>query len=143
MTLQVATEAARLIEQLLGLRAVLTRTDDSAVSLEMRAAAANQASGDLFISIHAGGAFTPTPRDFQTFFFEEPQGTSPDPTGATRRQNRPARGGRGQSAADLPWQVVQWEQAQAEFLESSPIFARLTRSLVSAIAVASRCVPAG
>jgi N-acetylmuramoyl-L-alanine amidase len=125
ITLQVATEAARLIEQLLGLRTVLTRTDDSALPPEMRAAVANQAGGDLFISIHAGGAFTPTSRDFQTFFFDDLQGMSPPPADDTRSQHQSARGGRGQPGGDLPRQVVQWEHAQVEFLESSQIFARL------------------
>jgi len=125
ITLQVATEAARLIEQLLGLRTVLTRTDDSALPLEMRAAVANQASGDLFISIHAGGAFTPTSRDFQTFFFDDLQGMSPPPAEATRPRNQPTQGGRGQPTGDPTWQVVQWEHAQVEFVETSQIFARL------------------
>ena len=56
LTLQVATEAGRLIDELLGVRVVLTRTDDSEVSLEARAELANQAGGDLFISIHIGGS---------------------------------------------------------------------------------------
>src|SRR5262245_55299495 len=51
ITLQLATEAGRLIEELLGGRVVLTRTDDSDVPLDARAALANQAGGDLFISI--------------------------------------------------------------------------------------------
>ena len=125
VTLQVATEAARLIEQLLGLRTVLTRTDDSALPLQTRAAVANQSSGDLFISIHAGGAFAPTPRDFQTFFFDDLQGLSPPPADDARPQHPSARGGREQPRGDLPGRVVQWEQAQVEFLESSQIFARL------------------
>jgi N-acetylmuramoyl-L-alanine amidase len=130
ITLQVATEAARLIEQLLGLRTVLTRTDDTTLPLETRAAIANQADGDLFISIHAGGGFAPTPRDFQTFFFDDLQGMSPAPTHVTRLQRQPARGGQGQLGGDPlggdpPKQVVQWEHAQVEFLEPSQIFARL------------------
>jgi N-acetylmuramoyl-L-alanine amidase len=125
ITLQVATEAARLIEQLLGLRTVLTRTDDTTLPLEMRAAVANQADGDLFISIHAGGGFAPTPRDFQTFFFDDLQGMSPAPAQVTRLQRQPARRGQGQLAGDPPRQVVQWEHAQVEFLEPSQIFARL------------------
>ena len=56
ITLQLATEAGRLIEELLGARVILTRTDDTDVPLDARAALANQAGGDLFISLHAGGS---------------------------------------------------------------------------------------
>jgi N-acetylmuramoyl-L-alanine amidase len=125
VTLQVATEAARLIEQLLGLRTVLTRTDDSAHPLQTRAAVANQAGGDLFISIHVGGAFAPTPRDFQTFFFDDLQSWSLPPADDAKPQHQPARGGGGQLGGGHPRQVVRWEHAQLEFLESSQIFARL------------------
>jgi N-acetylmuramoyl-L-alanine amidase len=125
ITLQVATEAARLIEQLLGLRTVLTRTDDTTLPLEMRAAVANQANGDLFISIHVAGGFAPTPRGFQTFFFDDLQGMPPAAPPVTRPQRLPARGGQGSPGGDPPRHVVQWEHAQAEFLEASQIFARL------------------
>ena len=73
ITLQLATEAGRLIEELLGARVILTRTDDSDVPLEARAALANQAGGDLFISIHAGSSLGATRREFQTFYFDDLQ----------------------------------------------------------------------
>jgi N-acetylmuramoyl-L-alanine amidase len=125
VTLQVATEAARFIEQLLGLRAVLTRTDDSAVPLETRAALANRSGGDLFISIHVAASLGPTRRDFQTLYFEDVQGTDVRTRDETKPRARPARGGQAQVGASLPPQVVVWEQAQWEFLETSQIFARL------------------
>src|SRR5262245_45557936 len=69
VTLQLATEAGRLIGELLGVQVVLTRTDDSDVALDARAALANQAGGDLFISLYAGGSLGATRREFQTFYF--------------------------------------------------------------------------
>ena len=125
IALRVATEAARFIEQLLGLRAVLTRSDDSLVPLEARAALANQSGGDLFISIHAGSSFGPTRRDFQTLYFDDIQGTSLQTHDEPKARARPARGGQAQAGASLPAQVIVWEQAQTEFLETSQIFARL------------------
>jgi N-acetylmuramoyl-L-alanine amidase len=125
ITLQIATEAVRLIEQLLGLRAILTRSDDSTVSLEARAARGNQAGGDLFISIHMGGAFAPTRREFQTYYFEDPRGSSPPKRDDIRGRERPARGGAGQLGVAIQPQVVLWEEAQADFLESSQTLARL------------------
>lgn len=52
VVLEVALEAARLIEALPGCRAVLTRADDSYPSLERRVAIAAEADGDVFVSIH-------------------------------------------------------------------------------------------
>lgn len=128
ITLQIATEAARLIEELLGLRAVLTRTDDSTVSLEARAARGNQTGGDLFISIHIGGSFTRTRREFQTYYFEDPRGWPSPKRTETRGRVRPVRGGAGQVGVDLQPQVVLWEEAQVEFLDASQTLARLLYS---------------
>jgi N-acetylmuramoyl-L-alanine amidase len=125
ITLQVATEAGRLIEDLLGLKIVLTRSDDSAIPLEMRAALANQAGGDLFISIYAGGSFAPVHRDFQAFYFDELQGSVP----AVREQaNDPDRSSQGrprQGSGGGPSKPLLWDQAQLEFIDSSQTFARL------------------
>lgn len=52
VVLDVALEAARLIEALPGYRAVLTRRDDSYPSLARRVAIAAEADGDVFVSIH-------------------------------------------------------------------------------------------
>jgi N-acetylmuramoyl-L-alanine amidase len=125
ITLQVATEAARLIEQLLGLRAVLTRTDDSTVSIETRAARANQTGGDLFISIHAGGSFASARREFQTYYFEDPRGSPRPKRAATRDRIWAGRVGAGQLGVSAQSPAVLWEEAQAEFLETSQMFARL------------------
>jgi N-acetylmuramoyl-L-alanine amidase len=124
ITLQVASEAARLIEQLLGLRAVLTRTDDSTVSLETRAARANQTGGDLFISVHAGGSFTPARREFQTYYFEDPRRLSP-PKGAKTSGRTWGERGPGQFGSGTPPPAVGWDEAQVEFLDTSQMFARL------------------
>jgi N-acetylmuramoyl-L-alanine amidase len=125
ITLQLATETGRLIEELLGAQVVLTRTDDSDVPLDARAALANQVGGDLFISIAAGGALAPTPREFQTFYFDDLQEKSPaGPEPANERdlagEARPRRRGALSSSPSIPW-----DQAQLEFLDASQLFARL------------------
>lgn len=51
-----------------GLDVVLTRTDDRFVPLEVRTSLANDARGDLFVSIHANSAPTPGPSGIETFF---------------------------------------------------------------------------
>ena len=64
-------EVARLLSTRLaarGLNVVQTRTDDIFVPLETRTAMANDARGDLFISIHANAARDPEIRGTETYF---------------------------------------------------------------------------
>ncbi len=51
-----------------GVRVVLTRDDDRFVSLEERTSVANDARGDLFVSVHANAARSQAPRGAETFF---------------------------------------------------------------------------
>jgi N-acetylmuramoyl-L-alanine amidase len=125
ITLQVATEAGRLIEELLGVHVVLTRTDDSEVPLEARASAANQAGGDLFISIHAGGSLGATRREFQTFYFDDMQGSSPSEREPANERELSGEGGQRRRGPDPRAQVVLWDQAQRNFLDTSQMFARI------------------
>ena len=125
ITLQVATETGRLIEQLLGMHVILTRSDDSDIPLEARAAAANQAGADLFISIHAGGSLGPTRREFQTFYFDDMQGGSPAKREPANERDVSAEGGQRRRGAGPRPQVVLWDQAQRDFLDTSQMFARI------------------
>jgi N-acetylmuramoyl-L-alanine amidase len=125
MTLQAATEAGRLIEELLGVRVVLTRTDDSEVSLEARAALANQAGGDLFISIHVGASLASTRREFQIFYFEDTRGLSPARRAPAGDPDLSAQGGQRRHGVSAPSQPILWDQAQLDFLETSQMFARI------------------
>jgi N-acetylmuramoyl-L-alanine amidase len=73
LTLAIAFKLRDLInadEQLAaaGVKVVLTREDDSYLTLEERAAIANKAEGDLFISIHANGHKVRSARGAETFF---------------------------------------------------------------------------
>jgi N-acetylmuramoyl-L-alanine amidase len=51
-----------------GLRVVMTRKGDTFVPLERRTSVANDARGDLFISIHANSASSAEPRGTETYF---------------------------------------------------------------------------
>jgi len=51
-----------------GLAVTLTRDDDHFVPLELRTSLANDARGDLFISIHANSAPNPEPSGIETYF---------------------------------------------------------------------------
>jgi len=62
--------AVKLAEQLResGLDVLLTRVDDRFVPLETRTSLANDARGDLFISIHANSASSQKPKGIETYF---------------------------------------------------------------------------
>lgn len=51
-----------------GVKVVLTRSGDSRVGLEERATIANNAKGDLFVSIHANSFWTRSARGAETYF---------------------------------------------------------------------------
>jgi N-acetylmuramoyl-L-alanine amidase len=125
ITLQLATEAGRLIEELLGARVILTRTDDSDVSLEARAALANQAGGDLFISIHAGGSLGGTRREFQTFYFDDLQERSAAGREPANERDFAGEGGPRRRGTVAPPPAILWDQAQLDFFNTSQMLARL------------------
>jgi len=125
ITLQVATEAGRLIEQLLGMQAIFTRTDDSDIPLAARAAAANQAGADLFISISAGGSLGATRREFQAFYLDDLQGRSPTKRGIEPARDVLSEGGPRRREVGPQLQAILWDQAQWDYLDTSQMFARI------------------
>ncbi|MDW7670704.1 MAG: N-acetylmuramoyl-L-alanine amidase [Bacillota bacterium] len=68
VNLEVALEARRLLEAA-GFRVYMTRSDDSYVSLQDRAAVANQLRADLFISIHANAAPRSDLKGVETLYY--------------------------------------------------------------------------
>lgn len=67
VVLEVARELARTLREG-GLRVVMTREADVFVPLEQRTSVANDARGDLFLSIHANAAHDARIRGIETFF---------------------------------------------------------------------------
>lgn len=70
LVLQVARDLKRLIEDKIGAEVVLTRNDDSFVSLEERTAIANQARADLFLSIHANSSTSRVTSGVETYYLD-------------------------------------------------------------------------
>lgn len=119
ITLAIAQRVKTLLESSLGVRVVLTRSDDRRVSFDERAAIANNSRAGLFLSLHLN--------------------SSPNPASAGAeviqlRQGRLA-GGRGRVVDDesvaLPApggttrtvDLVRWETAQARHLDASAALA--------------------
>jgi len=68
LTLEVSKRLGDLLANRLGAEVIYTRTGDLTVALETRAAIANQAGADLFISIHANSSDDPGARGVETYY---------------------------------------------------------------------------
>ncbi len=68
ITLTIARKLAAALSSKVGARVVLTREDDSVVSLDQRTALANQYKADLFLSIHLNAAVVKGAKGSETYF---------------------------------------------------------------------------
>lgn len=68
VSLDIAKELAKLIRKDKQFKVIMTRDRDKTLTLEERARIANDASGDLFISIHANAALKEHVRGWNVFF---------------------------------------------------------------------------
>ena len=122
ITLAIARRLKRILEARLGLKVFLTRDDDRAVSLDERAARANEYHADLFISIHANSALRGRARGAETYYLsvdwldEE----------SRKRLNKAEPGAfqSGSRSGDV-LDLILWDMAQTAYIEESSRFARL------------------
>ncbi len=70
LVLHLAKELKILLEDNLGAEVIMTRTDDTFISLEERTAIANQHKADLFLSIHANSAMSRNISGVETYFLD-------------------------------------------------------------------------
>ena len=124
-----------------GLRVVATRDGDRFVSLEERTSLANDAKGDLFVSIHANAARTRAPRGAETFFAAlEATDAAAGEVAARENEAFAAPGPDGRPGSD-PFLALLGDLIATEHLAESSDFARLAQArLAGAHGVASRGV---
>ncbi|MFL6245330.1 MAG: N-acetylmuramoyl-L-alanine amidase [Thermoanaerobaculia bacterium] len=136
ITLTIARKLAAALASKVGARVVLTRDDDSVVSLDQRTALANQYKADLFLSVHLNAAVVKDAKGSETYFLsleasdelarkaaeaENVSASTPNPT------------------ADL--NLILWDLAQQAYIEESSRFAQsIQEEMNSATAVANRGV---
>ena len=70
VTLAIARRLAALLEERLGAETLLTRTDDTTLSLSDRTARANSEGADLFVSIHANANPTGRLHGIETYYLD-------------------------------------------------------------------------
>lgn len=121
ITLEVARRLKTLVETRLGVRVVMTRDDDRAVSLDERDAIANNNKADLFLSLHVNGAPSSSVKGAEVYYLRL------DRAGEETRRNTvetelvlPIVGG-----STRPIDVVPWDLAQAAHVDASSRFASM------------------
>ena len=121
LTLAVARALRGMIESRLGLRVILTRDEDRAVTPDERAALANNSKADLFLSLHANRAASPAVAGAEVFHLRL------DEAGEEARRAAQA------EAVTLPvinggtraLEIVRWDLAQARHVDNSGVLAGL------------------
>ncbi len=139
IVLDVARRLATLLRER-GLRVVMTRSDDRFVPLERRTHIANDARGDLFVSIHANAAEEPRIRGTETFFLSL-DASDEDARRLAERENlalgvsEPLR-----RAADDPMAAILGSLIEDENHRESEAFARMAQERLGQREAASRGV---
>jgi N-acetylmuramoyl-L-alanine amidase len=135
VTLAISRKLASALATKLGARVVMTRDDDSVVSLDQRTSLANQYKADLFLSVHLNAAAVKDAKGTETYFLsleasDELAKKAADAENASTVPN---------PTADL--NLILWDLAQQAYLDESSRFAStIQEELSSATAVANRGV---
>jgi N-acetylmuramoyl-L-alanine amidase len=116
-----------------GLRVVLTRRSDEFVPLERRTAIANDARGDLFLSIHANAAEDRAVRGSETYFLALDASDAGAAAVAERENQAFADGdGGGIDVVNDPFIALLGDMIATEHLQESSVFARGVQSRLGA-----------
>ncbi len=136
VTLTVARKLANALQLKLGTRVVLTREDDSIVSLDQRTAIANQYKADLFLSVHMNAAVVKGAKGSETYFLSL---DASDELARRAAETENASAMEANATSDL--KLILWDLAQQEYLQESSRFAQaIQEEMNSATGVENRGV---
>ena len=143
LVLDVTRRVAKLVQEKLGLKVLLTRDSDNFVTLRDRTSFANRQHADVFVSIHANAHREAAADGVETYFL------SSEATDSAARQvaalengdvqlERP--NGRGTGQVDIV-KAILWDLAQSEFqVESSRLAEVVLDSMTQSLRIANRGV---
>jgi N-acetylmuramoyl-L-alanine amidase len=143
LVLDVTRRVAKLVQEGLGLKVLLTRDSDNFVTLRDRTSFANRQHADVFVSIHANAHREAAADGVETYFL------SSEATDSAARQvaalengvvqfERP--NGRGAGQVDIV-KAILWDLAQSEFqVESSRLAEVVLDSMTQSLRIANRGV---
>ncbi|HYC57972.1 MAG TPA: N-acetylmuramoyl-L-alanine amidase [Thermoanaerobaculia bacterium] len=135
VTLAIARKLAAALASTVGARVVLTREDDSVVSLDQRTAFANQYKADLFLSVHVNAAAVKNAKGSETYYLsleasDELARKAAETENVTSTPN---------PTADL--NLILWDLAHQAYVTESSRFAQsIQEEMNAATAVANRGV---
>jgi N-acetylmuramoyl-L-alanine amidase len=112
----------------LNARVVLTRDDDSLVSLDQRTAIANQYGADLFLSVHMNAAVVKGAHGSETYFLSL-EATDEQARRAAEFENTASISSR-EASSDL--KLILWDLAQQEYIQESSRFAQVVQEEMNA-----------
>lgn len=118
-TLALCRRLANSLAAKTGARVVLTRDDDSLISLDQRTALANQYKADLFLSVHLNAAPSKGARGSETYFLSL-EASDELARRAADSENASASVGTGRGDE---LKLILWDLAQQEYLQESSRFA--------------------
>ncbi len=144
VVLDLALRLRRLLQERLGVRVIMTRTEDVFVPLQERTAIANRARADFFLSLHVNGSAKRGAVGFETFYFtREPSDN--DARGSAQRENLviEADGSRGKDQESLLRITLADMAVTRDMRESSELAELVLASLDKLLKVENRGVKSG
>ncbi|HEX6159575.1 MAG TPA: N-acetylmuramoyl-L-alanine amidase, partial [Thermoanaerobaculia bacterium] len=127
VTLALCRKLADALAAKTGARVVLTREDDSVVSLDQRTAIANQYKADLFLSVHTNAAVVKGAKGSETYFLSL-EASDELARKAAETENAAAASDPG---SDL--KLILWDLAQQAYLEESSRLATVIQEEMNAV----------
>lgn len=136
VTLAVARKLAASLASKTGARIVMTREDDSLVSLDQRTAIANQYKADLFLSVHMNAAVVKDAKGSETYYLSL---EASDELAKKAAETENASAAAHDASSDL--KMILWDLAQQAYIGESSRFAQaIQEELNAATNVANRGV---
>lgn len=126
VTLAMAQRLKAMLESRLGVRVILTRDSDTDVTIDRRAAIANNNKADLFISLHANGSPVPSMRGWQVQALDPADYDAVGSSDGFAAQSVPVVGGGTRVIDTVPWQLAQIPHIARSLTLAQWLVARLT-----------------
>ena len=128
VTLAIGLKLKALIEKNMGYRVVLTRDKDVDVSIENRAAIANNQKADVFISIHANGSRQKTANGSETFFLSLDATDEETRRLAYLENNASELESHMESSSQDDVKMILWDMAQTAYIRQSSLLAEMIQN---------------
>jgi len=129
VNLAIAKKVRDRLERDFSLKVVLTREGDQLLSLTQRTEIANQADGDVFVSIHCNGWFSGETGGFEAYFLSPARTEWDRAVAKTENAADDFTNDKGTAGGDI--EFILWDLVQNEFINESSQFAELVQKAMS------------